>query len=148
MSWYTSRLAKAKTPKGGFRIKALHCLSRWGKTGCRHLNDWTAGQETLWSAEEMVRKRKKDEGGNLGGRQTKRENSAISRQGGSVKSTGYPLHSPASPSLPLRCVTVCHHISTGLYQCQWFATPALLKFVLLFAMGLDMYLSRKVKFER
>jgi len=34
---------------------------------------------------------------------------------GSVKSTGYPLHSPVTPSLPLPCVTVCHHISTGLY---------------------------------
>ena len=32
---------------------------------------------------------------------------------GSVKSTGYPLHSPVSPSLPLPRVTVCHHISTG-----------------------------------
>jgi hypothetical protein len=31
---------------------------------------------------------------------------------GSVKSTGYPLHSPVSPSLPLPCVTVYHHIST------------------------------------
>ena len=28
----------------------------------------------------------------------------------SVKSTGYPLHSPVSPSFPLPCVTVCHHI--------------------------------------
>jgi hypothetical protein len=34
---------------------------------------------------------------------------------GSVKSTGYPLHSPVSPSLFLPYVTVCHHISTGLY---------------------------------
>ena len=34
---------------------------------------------------------------------------------GSVKSTGYPPHSPVSHSLPLPCVTVCHHISTGLY---------------------------------
>jgi hypothetical protein len=33
---------------------------------------------------------------------------------GSVKGTGYPLHLPVSPSLPLPCVTVCHHISTGL----------------------------------
>ena len=33
----------------------------------------------------------------------------------SVKNTGYPLHSPVSPSLPLPCVTVCRHISTGLY---------------------------------
>ena len=35
--------------------------------------------------------------------------------GGSVKSTGYPLHSTVSPSLPLPCVTVCHHVATGLY---------------------------------
>jgi len=35
---------------------------------------------------------------------------------GIVKSTGYPLHSPVSPSHPLTCVTVCHHISTGVYQ--------------------------------
>ena len=35
---------------------------------------------------------------------------------GSVKGTCYPLHSSVSPSLPLPCVTVCHHISTGLYN--------------------------------
>ena len=35
---------------------------------------------------------------------------------GSVKGTGYPLHSPVSPSLPLPCITVCHHISTGPYR--------------------------------
>ena len=34
---------------------------------------------------------------------------------GSVKSTGYPLHSPVSPSLPLPCVTVCHQVSNVLY---------------------------------
>ena len=34
---------------------------------------------------------------------------------GSVKSTGYPLHSPVSPSLPLPCVTVCHHVLTEVY---------------------------------
>ena len=33
---------------------------------------------------------------------------------GSVKSTGYPLHSLVPPSLPLPCVTVSHHISNGL----------------------------------
>jgi hypothetical protein len=31
----------------------------------------------------------------------------------SVKCTDYPLHSPVSPSLPRPCVTVCHHVSTG-----------------------------------
>jgi len=35
---------------------------------------------------------------------------------GSVKSTAYPLHSTVSPSLSLPCVTVCHHISTGVYK--------------------------------
>jgi hypothetical protein len=39
---------------------------------------------------------------------------------GSVKGTGYPLHSPVSPSLPLPCVTACHHISAGLY-CERFS---------------------------
>jgi len=33
----------------------------------------------------------------------------------SVKGTGYPPHSPVSPSLPLPCVTLCHHVSNGLY---------------------------------
>ena len=32
---------------------------------------------------------------------------------GSVTSTGYPLHSPVSPSLPHPCVTVCHHVSNA-----------------------------------
>ena len=35
---------------------------------------------------------------------------------GSVKGTGYPLHSPVSPSLPFPRVTVCHHISAGVYH--------------------------------
>ena len=35
---------------------------------------------------------------------------------GSVKGTGYPLHSSVFPSLPLPCVTVCHHISSGVYR--------------------------------
>jgi len=34
---------------------------------------------------------------------------------GSVKSTGYPLHSPVSPLRSLPWVTVCHHVSTGVY---------------------------------
>ena len=38
---------------------------------------------------------------------------------GSVKGTGYSLHSPVSPSLPLPCVTVCHHISTGFYSLKY-----------------------------
>ena len=41
---------------------------------------------------------------------------------GSVKGTGYPLHSPVSPSLPLPCVTVWHHVSTGLYHVVHFVS--------------------------
>ena len=33
----------------------------------------------------------------------------------SVKGTGYPLHSPVSPSLPFPCVTECHHVSNTVY---------------------------------
>jgi len=35
---------------------------------------------------------------------------------GGVKGIGYLIYSPVSPSLPLPCVTVCHHISAGVYQ--------------------------------
>jgi len=35
---------------------------------------------------------------------------------GSVKNTGYPLHSQVSPSFPLPCVTVCHQVSNALYR--------------------------------
>jgi hypothetical protein len=44
-----------------------------------------------------------------------RNNAGYNMFRGSVKSTGYPLHSPVSPSLPLPYVTVCHQVSTGLY---------------------------------
>jgi len=45
---------------------------------------------------------------------------------GSVKGTGYPLHSPVSLSLPLPNVTVCHHISTGVYN-RWYVYQPLCK---------------------
>jgi len=32
------------------------------------------------------------------------------------KTTGYPLHSHVSPSLPRPCVTVCHQVPNTLYQ--------------------------------
>ena len=33
-----------------------------------------------------------------------------------VREYWLPLHSPVSPSLPLPCVTVCHHIPNAVYQ--------------------------------
>jgi hypothetical protein len=43
-------------------------------------------------------------------------NAGYTKFRGSVKGTGYPLHSPISPSLPLPCVTVCHHVSNAVYH--------------------------------
>ena len=43
-------------------------------------------------------------------------NAGYTKFRGSVKCTGYPLHSPVSPSLHLPCVTVCHHVSAGLCE--------------------------------
>jgi hypothetical protein len=40
-------------------------------------------------------------------------NAGYTKFQGSVKGTGYLLHSPVSPSLPLPCVTMCHRVSTG-----------------------------------
>ena len=42
-------------------------------------------------------------------------NAGYTKFRGSVKSTGYPLYSPVAPSLPLPCITVCHHISNAVY---------------------------------
>jgi len=70
------------------------------RNGRVHLNRWRAsGQSTTGS--RIVR---------ISG-----SNAGYTVFRGSVKSTGYPLHSPVSPSLLLPCVTVCHQISTGLY---------------------------------
>jgi hypothetical protein len=43
-------------------------------------------------------------------------NAGYTKFRGSEKGTGYLLHSPVSPSLPLSCVTLYHHISTGVYS--------------------------------
>jgi len=57
---------------------------------------------------------------------------------GSVKDTGYPLHSPVSPSLPLLCVTVSSHFNWSLQfslehamkaqrrECRYSSTPFLI----------------------
>jgi hypothetical protein len=41
------------------------CLFRWGETGCRHLNNRTASQKTLWSTVEKANESKENEGGDL-----------------------------------------------------------------------------------
>ena len=65
---------------------------------------------------------------------------------GSVKVTGYPLHSPVYPSLTLPCVTVFHHISTGLYS--QFSTYSVTFFLLssLFSDTFSLLLGWETKF--
>jgi len=59
---------------------------------------------------------------------------------GSVKDTGYPLHSPVSPSLPSPCFTVCHHISAEVYMsfgvCDWLRVYFVHQFMLLIGLVL------------
>src|SRR5215468_1825629 len=42
---------------------------------------------------------------------------------GRERTTGYPLHSPLSPSLLLPCVSVCHQIPFALYKHLEFVQP-------------------------
>jgi len=49
----------------------------------------------------------------------------------SVKGTVYTPHLPVSPSIPLPCITLCHHISTAVYHsrmqlhwCCWRFKPS------------------------
>jgi hypothetical protein len=70
---------------------------------------------------------------------------------GSVKGTGYPLHSPVSPSLPLLCVTGCHHIPSGLYifilKCQAFEQQTMCREMALRFVALFMHLTSVHEFQ-
>jgi hypothetical protein len=90
--WYISLrlnvMAHAQEPEFVFR-----------RNGRVHLNRrWASGQSTTSS--RVVR---------ISG-----SNTGYTMFRGSVKGTGYPIYSPVFSSL-LPCVTVCCHISTGLY---------------------------------
>jgi hypothetical protein len=51
-----------------------------------------------------------------GGERISGSNAGYTMFRSSVKSTGYSIDSPVSPSLSLLCVTVCHHISTRAFR--------------------------------
>jgi hypothetical protein len=70
------------------------------RNGRVHLNRWGASVQSTTGSR----------GVRISGR-----NAGYTMFEGNVKSTGYPLHSPVSPSISLPYVTVCHHISTGFY---------------------------------
>jgi len=78
-------------------------ISSFGRNGRVHLKRQGGGSVQSTSGSRGVR---------IGG-----SNAGYTMFRGSVNGTGYPLHSPASPSLPLPCVAVCHQVSTGLFIC-------------------------------
>ena len=91
----------------GGRLR-LKCGGTHAETRLRLSTKWTS---PFTSAEESVQSTTGSRGVRISG-----INAGYTMFRGSVKSTGYPLHSPVTPSLPLQCVTVCHHISARLYS--------------------------------
>ena len=85
----------------------LKCDGTRAETRFRLSAKWTS---PLKSAGASVQSTTGSRGVRVGG-----SNAGYTMFRGSVKGTGYPLHSPVSPSLPLPCVTMCRHISAGLY---------------------------------
>jgi len=86
----------------------LKCDGTRSETRLRLLAKWTS---PFKSAEALVQSTAGSRGACISG-----SNAGYTTFRGSVRSTGYPLHSPFSPSLPLPRITVCHHVSTGLKQ--------------------------------
>jgi hypothetical protein len=102
----TSLLVFQSVPYGRLRFK---CEGTRAETRFRLSAKWTS---QFKSAGASVRSTTCSRGVRISG-----SKAGYTTFRGSVKSTGYPLHSPVSTSLPLPYVTVCHHISTGLYLC-------------------------------
>jgi len=65
-----------------------------------------------------------------------------------VKGTGYPLHSPVSPSLPLPCITVCHQVSNALYNhcCSGKAINITYSECVFVAFGIQQAMSTRITF--
>ena len=89
-------MAQAQKPEFVFRRNGRVCLNRRGRQHRASFGSTTGSRGVRIS----------DSNGS---------NAGYNMLRGSVKGTGYPVHSPVSPSLPLPCVTVCHHVSVGLY---------------------------------
>jgi len=70
------------------------------------------------SAEVSVKSTAGSRGVRISGQQLYRQCSDVQ-----CKTTGYPLHSHLSLSLPLPCVTVCHQVLNALYNEGWLWSP-------------------------
>jgi hypothetical protein len=86
----------------------LKCDGTCTETRFRHSVKWTSSFKSVGASVQSTT--------GIRGVQVSGSNGGYTMFRGSVKSTDYPLHSPVSPSLPLLCITVCHHISTRHYK--------------------------------
>jgi hypothetical protein len=105
-------------PRYDLILRKFFCMVRPMKI---HRQKVSFGAQTLWydvisfkSAGALVQSTTGSRGVCISG--SNGSNAGYMMFRGGVKGTGYPLHSPVSPSLPLPCVTVCHRVSTGLYH--------------------------------
>ena len=89
----------------------LKCDGTDAETRFRLSAKWTSPFKSAWAS---IQSTTASRGVHISG--SNGSNAGYTMFRGSVKGTVYPLHSSVSPSLPLPCVTMCHHISTGLYQ--------------------------------
>ena len=90
----------------GSRLR-LKCDGTHAETSFRLSAKWTSSLKSAGASVQLT----------TGSRDVRisGSNDGYTKFRGSVKCSGYPIHLPVSPSLPLPCATVCHHISTGLY---------------------------------
>jgi hypothetical protein len=104
---YTKLICSILSPRQRNARLSLKCDGTWAKTRFR----LSAKRTSPFKSEgASVQSTAGSRGVRISG-----SNAGYTKFRGSVKGFGYPLHSPVSPSLPLPCVTVCHHVSTGLY---------------------------------
>jgi len=101
----TGRLYSPRHIPGRLRLK---CDGTRAETRFRLSVKWTS---PFKSAGTSVQSATGSRGVRISG-----SNAGYTKFRGSVNGTGYQLHSPVFPSPPLPCVTVSHHISTGLYS--------------------------------
>ena len=93
-------LRRLRLKCNGLRAKTRFCLSA----------KWTS---PFKSAGSLVQSTTGSRGVRISG--SNGSNTGYTMFRGNVKGTVYPFHSAVSPSLPLLCVSLCHHFSTGHY---------------------------------
>jgi hypothetical protein len=94
----SKKCSTARLKRDGTRAETIVGLSE----------TWTSQFKSAWESVQSI----------TGSREVRISGQTMDRQCYEVqcKSSGYPLQSPISPSLPLPRVTVCHHVSKGLYH--------------------------------